>query len=142
LFSPLDTEAGNMAEGNRPVELHIFDNVIQVNSWQDVLIKFIKYIKDKPKYDFEFILDNQIEMFRRDETILKWSSLKELIDSNVDLTNRFKTFDGKVWGKVKDLNDDLLFIHINISASNCMSRIASVMEKLFMPEDSVKIKLK
>jgi hypothetical protein len=43
---------------------------------------------------------------------------------------------------VKELNDDLLFIHINISASNCISRIANVMEKLFMPENSVEIKLK
>jgi hypothetical protein len=81
-------------------------------------------------------------MFRRDETILKWGNLKELIDSNVDLSSRYKTFDGKVWDKVKELNDDLLFIHINISASNCMSRIANVMEKLFMPENSVEIKLK
>ncbi len=141
-FSPLDTDAGNMAEGNKPVELHIFDDIIKVNSWQDVFIKFLKYLRDKPEYDFEFILDNQLEMFRRDETILKWGNLKELIDSNVDLSSRYKTFDGKVWDKVKELNDDLLFIHINISASNCMSRIANVMEKLFMPENSVEIKLK
>ena len=40
-------------------------------------------------------------------------NLKELIDSNVDLSSRYKTFDGKVWDKVKELNDDLLFIHIN-----------------------------
>ena len=99
-------------------------------------------MKEKPQYDFEYILDNQIEMFRRDETILKWSSLKELIDSNVDLTSRYKTFDGKIWDREKDLDDDTLFIHINISASNCMSRIASVMEKLFLPDDSIHIKLK
>jgi uncharacterized protein with ParB-like and HNH nuclease domain len=142
LFSPLDSDAGDIAEGNKPIELHIFDDIIKVNSWQDVFIKFLKYLKEKPEYDFEYILDNQLDMFRRDETILKWSSLKELIDSNVDLSNRYKTFDGKVWDKVKELNDDLLFIHINISASNCMSRIASVMEKLFLPDNSIQIKLK
>jgi uncharacterized protein with ParB-like and HNH nuclease domain len=142
LFSPLDSDAGDIAEGNKPIELHIFDDIIKVNSWQDVFIKFLKYLKEKPEYDFEYILDNQLDMFRRDETILKWSSLKELIDSNVDLTSRYKTFDGKVWDKVKELSDDLLFIHINISASNCMSRIASVMEKLFLPDDSIQIKLK
>jgi uncharacterized protein with ParB-like and HNH nuclease domain len=142
LFSPLDSDAGDIAEGNKPIELHILDDVIKVNSWQDVFIKFLKYLKDKPEYDFDYILDNQLEMFRRDETILKWSSLKELIDANVDLTSRYKTFDGKVWDKVKELNDDLLFIHINISASNCMTRIASVMEKLFLPEGSIQIKLK
>lgn len=142
LFSPLDTDAGDIAEGNKPTELQIFDDIIKVNSWQDVFIKFLKYLKEKPEYDFEYILDNQLEMFRRDETILKWSSLKELIDTNVDLTSRYKTFDGKVWDKVKELNDDLLFIHINISASNCMTRIASVMEKLFLPDNSIQIKLK
>lgn len=142
LFSPLDTDAGDIAEGNKPLELQIFDDIIKVNSWQDVFIKFLKYLKEKPEYDFDYILDNQLEMFRRDETILKWSSLKELIDTNVDLTSRYKTFDGKVWDKLKELNDDLLFIHINISASNCMTRIASVMEKLFLPDNSIQIKLK
>ena len=141
-FSPLDTDAGDIAEGNKPIELHIFDDVINVNSWQDVFIKFLKYLKDKPEYDFEYILDNQLEIFRRDETIVKWSSLKELIDGNVDLSNRYKSFDGKVWEKVKELDDDLLFIHINISASNCMARIASVMEKFFLPDNSIQIKLK
>ncbi|GAB1430123.1 DUF262 and DUF1524 domain-containing protein [Ignavibacteria bacterium] len=142
LFSPLDTDAGDIAEGNKPIELQIFDDIIKVNSWQDVFIKFLKYLKDKPEYDFEYILDNQLEIFKRDETILKWGSLKELIDSNIDLTGRYKTFDGKVWDKIKELDDDLLFIHINISASNCMSRIASVMQKLFLPDDSIQIKLK
>lgn len=142
LFSPLDSDAGDIAEGNKPTELHIFDEIIKVNSWQDVFIEFLKYLKEKPKYDFEYILDNQHDMFRRDETILKWSSLKELIDSNVDLTSRYKTFDGKFWDKVKELNDDLLFIHTNISASTCISRIANVMEKLFIPKNSVEIKLK
>jgi hypothetical protein len=73
---------------------------------------------------------------------VKWSLLKDLIDSNIDLSTRFKTFDGQVWTKVKKLENDLLFIHINISASNCMTRISSVMDKFSMPEDSVKIVLK
>jgi len=142
LFSPLDSEAGYIAEGNKPNELRIFSDVIKVTSWQDVFINFLKYLKDKPEYDFDYILDNQLEIFGRDETILKWSSLKELIDANVDLTSRYKSFDGKVWNKLKDLNEDLLFIHVNISASYCVSRIASVMEKLYLSEDSIQIKLK
>lgn len=141
-FSPLDIDACDIAEGNKPIELQIFDDIIKVNSWQDVFIKFLKYLKDKPEYDFDYILDNQFEMFKRDAVILKWSSLKELIDSNIDLSNRYKTFDGKVWDKVKELNNDLLFIHINISASNCMSRMASVMERLFLSDNSILIKLK
>ncbi|WP_341225257.1 DUF262 domain-containing HNH endonuclease family protein [uncultured Arcticibacterium sp.] len=141
-FSPLDSDAGEMAEGNKPVELHINEDIIKVKTWQDVFIKFLKYQKDNPAYDFEFILDNQTELFRRDETIIKWSSLKELIDAKVELSSRYKTFSGKVWDKEKELHDDLLFIHINISASNCMTRIGNVMQKFNMTENSVEIKLK
>jgi len=142
LFSPLDTDAGEMAEGNRPTELHINKEVIIVKTWQDVFIKFLKHLRDSPDFDFDFILENQLECFRRDDTIIKWSSLKELIDTNVDLSNRYKTFDGKVWEKVKELDDDILFIHINISASNCMTRISNVMDKFNMQTNSVEIKLK
>ncbi|MAN60074.1 MAG: hypothetical protein CMC08_09595 [Flavobacteriaceae bacterium] len=141
-FSPLDSDAGEMAEGNKPVELLINDEVIKVKTWQDVFIKFLKYLRDNPAYDFEFILDNQTELFRRDEAIIKWSSLKELIDAKVDLSSRFKTFNGKVWDKEKELNDELLFVHINISASACMSRIGNVMQKFNMAENSVEIRLK
>jgi hypothetical protein len=54
-----------MAEGNKPSELHILEHVIKVNSWQDVFIKFLKYLKEKSDFDFEFILDNQSELFKR-----------------------------------------------------------------------------
>ena len=142
LFSPSDTDAGDVAEGNRPTELHINGEVINVKTWQDVFIEFLKYLRDSPEFDFDFILENQLECFRRDDTIIKWSALKELIDTNVDLSNRYKTFDGKVWEKLKVLDDDILFIHINISASNCMTRISNVMDKFNMPSNSVEIKLK
>ena len=141
-FSPLDTNAGDLAEGNKPIELHINEEVIKVNSWQDVFIKFLKYLKDSPDFDFDFILENQSELFKRSETIVKWITLKDLIDNNVDFSNRYKTFDGKLWDKVKELDDNLLFIHINISASTCMTRIGSVMDKFYMLENTVEIKLK
>lgn len=140
-FSPLDIDANETAEGNKPVELHIEGNIIKVKTWQDVFIKFLKYLKDSPDYDFGFIMDNQTELFKREDTIVKWRTLKDIIDTNVDLSSRFKTFDGKVWDKVKDLDDDLIFIHINISASNCMTRIANVMNKFNMNEESVKVLL-
>lgn len=141
-FSPLDSDAGEMAEGNKPVELHISDDIIKVKTWQDVFIKFLKYLRDSPDFDFEFILDNQTELFRREQTIIKWDSLKELIDAKVHLSTRYKTFNGKVWDKEKELTDDLLFIHINISASNCMTRIGNIMQKFNMAENYVEIKLK
>lgn len=141
-FSPLESDAGEIAEGNKPIELQIQDKVIKVKSWQDVLIRFLKNLKNNPDFDFEFILDNQLDLFNKEETILKWGILKEIIDANVNLSNRYKSFEGKVWDKVKELNDDMLFIHINISASTCLMRIAKIMEKFDMPKESVTIKLK
>jgi uncharacterized protein with ParB-like and HNH nuclease domain len=141
-FSPLAPDAGDMAEGNKPIELKIYDDILKVNSWQDVFIKFLKFLKSKPDFDFDFILENQLELFRREDTIVRWEILKDLVDNNTELTNRYKTIDGKVWDKVKDLDSDLLFIHINISASYCIIRIYNIMEKFNMPESSVEIKLK
>ncbi len=142
LFSPLDTDAGGIAEGNKPIELIINNDVIKVKTWQDVFIRFLKYIKGSESYDFDFILDNQTLLFGRDETIIQWNILKEIIDKNVDLSNRYKTFDGKVWDKVKELSEDLLFIHINISSNTCMSRIGNIMDKFNLSENSVQIRLK
>ena len=142
LFSPLATDAGNIAEGNKPSELLIFNEHIKVNTWQDVFIKFLNYLQVKPDFDFQSIIDNQVELFKRDNVILKWSELKEIIDNDTEISKRYKNFDSKVWQNLKEVNDDELFIHINISASMCMSRIATIIEKLFIPEDAVYIKLK
>lgn len=141
-FSPLELDSGEMAEGNKPQELQIDNNVIKVNSWQDVLLKFLNQLKTNPKFDFDFILENQLDLFSREETILKWGALKDLIDANFDHSNRYKTLDGKVWNKVKDLSDDLLFVHINISASRCIIRIARIMEKFNIPKEDVIIQLR
>jgi len=60
----------------------------------------------------------------------------------MDIKNRYKTLDGKTWENVKNLSDTELFIHINISATTCMARIANIMNKLSIPADVVRIKLK
>ncbi len=140
-FSPLDIDAGEIVEGSKPIELRIQGNVIEVKTWQDVFIKFLKYLKDKPEFDFEFILDNQPELFKREDAIIKWSSLKDIIDANSDLKSRYKTFEGKVWNKLREIDDDLLFIHTNISALNCITRISNIMDKFNMPANSVEIKI-
>ena len=140
-FSPLDNEASDIAEGKKPLELHIEYNVFKVSTWQDVFICFLKYLKDNQNYDFNFILDNQSDLFGY-EIILKWSKLESILDDNIDLTSRYKNFEGKTWDKVKNITNHEFFIHINISASTCMNRIANVMNKFNMPETSVEIKLK
>lgn len=141
LFSALDSDAGDMVEGKKPKALHIFNDTIQVSSWQEVFINFLKYLKNKPEYDFNHIVEYQFEIFGRNNTIVNWKMLKYLGDNdNMDIS-RYKTFEGKVWNKYKVLNDDLIFIHTNISASNCISRISNVMQKLFLPDNSVQIQL-
>ncbi len=141
-FSTLESEAGNIAEGNKPIELSINSKSIKVKTWQDVFIELLKYIKKDNENNFQFILENQYELFKRDDVIVKWSKLKGMLEVNLDLSSRYKTFDGKTWDKVEDLKDDTIFIHVNFSASTCMARIASIMEKLFFAEESVQINLK
>lgn len=140
-FSPLDTDAGNLAEGNRPTEIIIDGFTFKATYWQTVFIAFLDYLKKSPEYDFDAILDNQFELFGKD-VIVKWHILKPRIEENIDLTWRYKTFEGKNWEKAKNLTDDTFFIHINISASNCMTRISNIMNKFNMPEESVEIVLK
>ncbi len=139
-FSPLDEDAGEIAEGKKPAEINIENNIIKVSTWQDVFIKFLKYIKDNQDYDFDILLDNQSELFKKEDTIIKWAELEEQLENNMDL--RYKTFDSKVWNNVKTITDDMFFIHINISASACMGRIANIMNKYNMPENTVIVKLK
>jgi len=141
-FSPLDTDAGDIAEGNKPIEMIIENKKIKASTWQDVFLTFLRFIKENPNYDFDIILDNQNDLFGKSDVILDWSSLSLLIENNIDLTNRYKTIDGKLWDKIKEINDSDLFIHINISASTCMNRIAHIMNKFNIPDNSVEIVLK
>jgi hypothetical protein len=144
VFSPLDEDAGSIAEGNKPMSMRIEDTIFTVSSWQDVFINFLKYIRDNENFDFEFVLDNQNELFgsKNEDIILKWSSLKLHIEDNVDLVKRYKTFDGKFCKKLKDVAEDEFFIHINISAQTCVGRIANIMDKFNMPGNFVELMLK
>ena len=141
-FSPLEIDAGDFAEGNKPKEIIIEGNAKKVTTWQNVFIQFIKHLKDAKSYEFEFILGNQTELFRKEDAIVKWEILEQMIDNNFVLTNRYKSFNGKVWNNVSKLSDDTIFLHINISASTCISRISNIMNKLNMAEKSVLIVLK
>jgi uncharacterized protein with ParB-like and HNH nuclease domain len=141
-ISPLDNDANNTVTDNKPKEIIIEGNIIKVTTWQDVFIKFIDYIKNNNKYDFDFLLNNQFELFGSENVIINWPTLSNLVDNNIDLTTRYKTLDGKQWDKLKDISNDTLFIHINISASTCINRLAYVMNKFNMDENSVEIVLK
>jgi hypothetical protein len=141
-FSPLDDDARDISEGNKPEEFWIFDKKYQVKTWQDVFLCFLKYINESSEEDFKNIIENQQELFGKDDAILKWRRLRDMIKEKSELSKRYKTLDGKTWDKIKDLNENTLFVHINMSANTCMTRIANIMNKFYINRDDVKIKLK
>jgi len=100
----------------------------------------MKNVKDNYPNDFQYFLENQKEVFEREDVILAQSKLKELIEDNNDLLKRYKTLEGKFYEE-ENLKADDFFYHIHMSASTCMRRIANIMNKLYMEEEDVKIKL-
>jgi len=145
-LSPLDFDADNMAEGNNPTVLKIDDNEFAVKSWRDVLISFLNYIRESSQDDFGFIVDHQRELFGLDDAILKLYDLVGKAGNNDKLSDKllhkYKTLNGKTLLKEKqNLKEDTLVVHVNMSASTCISRMANIMNKLSMDEDRVKIKL-
>ncbi|WP_228378592.1 hypothetical protein, partial [Treponema endosymbiont of Eucomonympha sp.] len=142
-FSPLDDEAGEIAEGNKPSKLLIKSDVIAVRTWQDVFIEFLKWIKKSADYDYDSILVNQEKLFGKEHIIIKWKNFKSLIDEHTDSGKRYKTFENNAWdSKSTVLEDDLEFIHINASAKSFMTRIANIMNQFGMSGDYVEIVLK
>lgn len=142
-FSPLDDEAGEISEGNRPSKLIMNNESIAVKTWQDVFIEFINWVKNSKDYDFDGILLNQEKLFGKENVIIKWKHLKEIMDDHIELRKRYKTFEGNFWDNKKtELHDDLAFIHINASAKSFMNRIANVMTQFGMNENFVVIVLK
>jgi len=145
-ISPLDLDAENMAEGSKPTVLKIDDNDFDVKSWRDVLISFLSYIKESSQDDFDLIVDHQRELFGSDDAILKWYDLVGKAGDNdkllEKLLQRYKTLDGKTLLKeIQNPKEDKWVIQVRMSVSDCISRMANIMNKLSMDEDRVKIKL-
>ncbi|MEL3908115.1 MAG: DUF262 domain-containing HNH endonuclease family protein [Treponemataceae bacterium] len=140
-FSPMDDDIGEIVTGNRPAQIRIFDKLIQVNSWQDVFIALLNYLKEKTPDDFAFILDNQYELFGREATVITRNSLNYILEDNISYTKRYKTFSGSFLDEARDSNNEL-YIHINCSAEIFMIRIRNIMEKLSIDSDDIEIKLK
>lgn len=141
-FSPVDDEAKEYAEGNKPKTIKIFNETIKVVTWQDVQLAFLNKLYESEDYDFQFVIDNQMDIFGRENAIVSWNLFKEMIENNSSTSTKYKTLDGYLWNKKEKINQDTLFIHINISARACMRRLAIIMEKFSMKADSVIIELK
>lgn len=142
-FSPLDKEAPGLAEGNKPKEIKIGNKIVKVKTWQDVFLEFLYYLKHNDYSAFEEIILNQSNLFNKKEpVIIKWEDLKPQIDSRNELRSRYKNLDGEYYYEVRNLNDDELFVHVNMSASSCIARVYNIMNRFGMMEDFFTIVLK
>lgn len=135
---PQEDDALELPEWSKPIEIIIDNNIFKASTWQDVFVLFVRYFYNSSDYDFDFILENQANMFGRKLTVFKWGTVR----NNIDNFNfkRFKKIDGAP--AEDDMNDNDILIHIEITATTCISRIAAVIDKLLLPEDFVKIRLK
>ncbi|MDH6306842.1 uncharacterized protein with ParB-like and HNH nuclease domain [Parabacteroides sp. PF5-5] len=143
IFSPLDEEAGEIAEGNKPKELKIGSEYFKTGSWQYLFIKLLKWIKNSNVYDYDVIVSNQDRLFGNSDIIITWRNLKRKIEENDSLKKRYKTFDGNfLYSKQTILEDNLELVHVNASARTFINRISGIMNQLGMPENFVEIILK
>ena len=141
IISPLEDYVEEIARGEVPIQIQIFDQSIYVETWQDVLIEFLNFIKKDPKYDFESILSRQDELFGRKDVIIKGSDFKIKASKKPVLLNRYKSYDGKIKKSIREIDDDEYYIHVNISSETCLERIANMMNLFKINEKEVRIML-
>ncbi len=141
---PSQKDAPISAEGRKPKFIIICDNKIEVKTWRDVLVSVVKYVKDN--YDFNQLLDRdkQKYIFGREDAVCTWKSLQEKIYSSLDknLVKEYKTLDEYSTTYGKNIPEDTYLVHIHMSTSTCVSRIARIMEVFDIPDDSVQVELR
>lgn len=141
IFSPLDTNIANMVEGSKPKNIIIDNKNYDVNSWQNVFIKFLNFIKDDDKFNLEVILNDQKKIFGKKDGIITWKQLQLKIKINEKLKTRYKSFEGSFAHNIKNIKSNKLFIYTNMSSKNCIKCIVNIMKKFNMAEDFVKISI-
>ena len=140
-ISPLDDEASTIVTGSKPKSIIIDDQIFKVSNWQDVLINFLKFIRDDDNFGLDTIFNNQTKIFGKKDGIIIWEKLEQKIQHSEDVKNRYKSFDGLFAYKIKNIKNNELFININISAKNCIEIIANIMNEFDINEDFVKISI-
>lgn len=140
-ISPLDDEASTIVTGSKPKSIIIDDQIFKVSNWQDVLITFLKFIRDDDNFGLDKISNNQTKIFGKKDGIITWEKLEQKIQHSEDVKNRYKSFDGLFAYKIKNIKNNELFININISAKNCIEIIANIMNEFDINEDFVKISI-
>lgn len=140
-ISPLDDEASTIVTGSKPKSIIIDDQIFKVSNWQDVLITFLKFIRDDDNFGLDKIFNNQTKIFGKKDGIIIWEKLEQKIQHSEYVKNIYKSFDGLFAYKIKNIKNNELFININISAKNCIEIIANIMNEFDINEDFVKISI-
>ena len=140
-ISPLDDEASTIVTGSKPKSIIIDDQIFKVSNWQDVLITFLKFIRDDDNFGLDKIFNNQTKIFSKKDGIITWEKLEQKIQHSEYVKNIYKSFDGLFSYKIKNIKNNELFININISAKNCIEIIANIMNEFDINEDFVKISI-
>ena len=140
-ISPLDDEASTIVTGSKPKSIIIDDQIFKVSNWQDVLITFLKFIRDDDNFGLDKIFNNQTKIFGKKDGIIIWEKLEQKIQHSEYVKNIYKSFDGLFSYKIKNIKNNELFININISAKNCIEIIANIMNEFDINEDFVKISI-
>jgi hypothetical protein len=139
-LSELDTPKA--IEGSKPMVLQIKNLRISIKSWQELFIEFLRYIKNNMNYEYFYILNEQDKLFSNPDVIITWTRLNNLLEEKYELSKRYKNYDLKTWDKIEVLKENIEFIHINISANTCISRINSIINAIDLSEDDIIIELK
>ena len=135
-FSPLDDGIHRLLAGKKPVSIRLDDVTAPVNSWQEVFLNFIKLVTQK-RTTLQYLKNHQKPLFNKDNALLTWRELQQ--DPGLVQKRYYKNLTGEFPFPAVEPSDDDEFVHIDISSSTCICRIAKTMEDLGMSKNSVSI---
>lgn len=135
-FSPLDDGIHRLLAGKKPVSIRLDDVTAPVNSWQEVFLNFIKLVTQK-RTTLQYLKNHQKPLFNKDNALLTWRELQQ--DPGLVQKRYYKNLTGEFPFQAVEPSDDDEFVHIDISSSTCICRIAKTMEDLGMSKDCVSI---
>lgn len=101
-----------------------------------MFLNFIKLVTQK-RTTLQYLKNHQKLLFNKDNALLTWLELQQ--DPGLVQKRYYKNLAGEFPFQAVEPSDDDEFVHIDISSSTCICRIAKTMTDLGMSKDSVSI---